>query len=94
VKDKITMTIVVLVALVCAALAGIFAYRQSKASEQNRTLQEQVMTLEHENADLQKRLDDQTTASVAGQHENESLKAENDELKTSHGKPAKTVGAH
>jgi uncharacterized protein YpmB len=83
-------TVAVIIAVVCAALAGVFGYRFSKASDQNRTLQEQVTTLQQENTDLKNRLDQVTAAKATLEHDYEALKAENEALQAKHGKPAGT----
>ena len=82
-------TVAVIIAVVCAAVAGVFGYRFSKASDQNRTLQEQVTTLQQENTDLKNRLDQVTAAKATLEHDYEGLKAENEALQAKHGKPAK-----
>ncbi len=87
-------TIAVIIAVVCAAVAGVFGYRFSKASDQNGNLQEQVVTLQRENTDLKTRLDQFTAAQASLQHENEGLKAENEALQAKHGTPAKAAPTH
>jgi peptidoglycan hydrolase CwlO-like protein len=84
-------TVAVIIAVVCAALAGLFGYRFSRASDQNRTLQEQVTTLQQEKTDLKNRLDQLTAANATLQHDYEGLKAENEALQAKHGKPAKAA---
>jgi peptidoglycan hydrolase CwlO-like protein len=84
-------TAAVIIAVVCAALAGLFGYRFSRASDQNRTLQEQVTTLQQEKTDLKNRLDQLTAANATLQHDYEGLKAENEALQAKHGKPAKAA---
>jgi type II secretory pathway pseudopilin PulG len=83
------VTVLVIIAVVCAALAGVFGYRQSRASDQNRALQEQVMTLEDQNAQLKRQVDQLSAADTALRRDYDALKAENEELKSKHGKPAK-----
>jgi peptidoglycan hydrolase CwlO-like protein len=85
-------TAVVIIAVVCVVLAGVFGYRFSKASDQNRILQEQVTTLERERTDLNLRLDQLTAAQATLQQEYEGLKAENEALQAKHGKPGKPAG--
>jgi uncharacterized protein YpmB len=87
-------TVVVIIAVVCAAVAGVFGYRFSKASDQNRTLQEQVTTLQQENTDLKNRLDQVTAAKATLEHDYEGLKAENEALQAKPGKPAKAAPTH
>jgi phage shock protein A len=87
-------TVAVIIAVVCAALAGVFGYRFSKASDQNRTLQQQVTTLERENTDLKTRLDQLTATKAALQHDYENLKAESEALQAKRGKPAKASATH
>jgi uncharacterized protein YpmB len=87
-------TVAVIIAVVCAALAGVFGYRFSKASDQNRNLEEQVVTLRLENTDLKTRLDQLTAAQANLQHDYEGLKAENEALQAKHGKPAKPAATH
>jgi uncharacterized protein YpmB len=87
-------TAVVIIAVVCAVLAGVFGYRFSKASDENRTLQEQVTTLEREKTDLNIRLDQLTAANGTLQHDYEGLKAENEALQAKHGKPVKAAATH
>jgi peptidoglycan hydrolase CwlO-like protein len=87
-------TAAVIIAVVCAAVAGVFGYRLSKASDQNRAFQEQVTTLQGENTDLKNRLDRLTAANTTLQHDYEGLKAENEALQAKHGKPAKAVATH
>ena len=86
--------IAVIIAVVCAAVAGVFGYRFSKASDQNRSLQEQVVTLQRENTDLKTRLDQLTAAQASLQHDYEGLKAENEALQAKHGGPAKAAPTH
>jgi type II secretory pathway pseudopilin PulG len=87
-------TVVVIIAVVCAAVAGVFGYRFSKASDQNRTLQEQVATLEQENSQLKGQLEQLNAAHASLQHDFEGLKAENEALQATHGKPAKAAPTH
>jgi uncharacterized protein YpmB len=86
--------VAVIIAVVCAAVAGVFGYRFSKASDQNRTLQEQVTTLQQENTDLKNRLDQVTAAKATLEHDYEGLQAENEALLAKHGKPAKAAPTH
>lgn len=81
-------TAVVIIAVVCAAVAGVFGYRFSKASDQNRDLQNQVMTLQDENSRLKSQLEQLNSAHASLQHDYEGLKAENEALQAKHGKPA------
>jgi type II secretory pathway pseudopilin PulG len=87
-------TVVVIIAVVCAVLAGVFGYRFSKASDQNRTLQEQVTTLQQENSRLRSQLDQLNAAQASLQHDYEGLKAENEALQAKHGKPVKPAATH
>ena len=87
-------TAVVIIAVVCAVLAGVFGYRFSKASDQNRALQEQVTTLQQENTDLKNRLEQVTAAKATLEHDYEGLKAENEALQAKHGKPVKAAATH
>lgn len=91
-ENKFTAAVVI--AVVCAVLAGVFGYRFSKASDQNRALQEQVTTLQQENSQLTSQLDQLTAANGTLQHDYEGLKAENEALQAKHGKPAKPAGTH
>jgi len=84
-------TIAVIVAVVCAALAGFFGYSLSKTAGQKRTLQEQVTTFERENTDLRNRLDQLTVTNTTLQHDCEGLKAEYEALQAKHGKPGKAA---
>ena len=87
-------TVAVIIAVVCAALAGVFGYRFSKASDQNRALQEQVTTLQQENTDLKNRLDQVTAAKATLEHDYEGVKAENEALQAKHGRPATAAATH
>ena len=87
-------TAVVIIAVVCAVLAGVFGYRFSKASDENRALQEQVTTLQQENSQLTSQLDQLTAANGTLQHDYEGLKAENEALQAKHGKPVKAAATH
>jgi len=87
-------TVAVIIAVVCAALAGVFGYRFSKAADQNRALQEQVTTLQQENSGLRSQLEQLNAAHVSLQHDYEGLKAENEALQATHGKPAKAAATH
>ena len=87
-------TAVVIIAVVCAVLAGVFGYRFSKASDQNRALQEQVTTLQQEKSQLGSQVDQLNAARASLQHDYEGLKAENEALQAKHGKPAKPAGTH
>ena len=87
-------TIAVIIAVVCAALAGVFGYRYSKASDQNRTLQDQVTTLQQDNSQLKSQLDQLNTAHTSLQHDYEGLKAEDEALQAKPGKPAKASPTH
>jgi predicted component of type VI protein secretion system len=84
-------TIAVIVAVVCAALAGFFGYSLSKAAGQNRTLEEQVTTFARENTDLRNRLDQLTVTNTTLQSDCEGLKAEYEALQAKHGKPGKAA---
>lgn len=53
---------VLIIAVVCAGLAGLFGYRQSKTAGENDRLQAQVATLSQENAQLKSQLDQQAPA--------------------------------
>ena len=90
--NKFTMAVII--AVVCAAVAGVFGYRFSKASDQNRTLQEQVTTLQQENTDLKNRLDQVTAAKATLEHDYEGVKADNEALQAKHGKPATAAATH
>jgi len=90
--NKFTMAVII--AVVCAAVAGVFGFRWSKASDQNRALQEQVTTLQQENTDLKNRLDQVTAAKATLEHDYEGLKAENEALQAKHGKPATAATSH
>lgn len=87
-------TVAVIIAVVCAALAGVSGYRLSKATDQNRVLEEQVATLQKENTDLKNRLDQVASANATWQHDYEGLKAENEALQAKHGKPATSAAKH
>lgn len=87
-------TAVVIIAVVCAVLAGVFGYRLSKASDQNQTLQQQVTTLQQDNTDLKNRLEQVTAAKATLEYDYEGLKAENEALQAKHGKPAKAAATH
>jgi len=87
-------TIVVIIAVVCAAVAGVFGYRYSKALDQNSTLQEQVTTLQQQNSQMKSQLDQLNAAQASLQHENEGLKAENEAMQAKHGTPAKAAPTH
>ena len=87
-------TVAVIIALVFAALAGVFGYRFSKASDQNRALQEQVTTLQQQNTDLQNRLDGLSATNTALQHDYEGVKADYEALQAKHGKPATAAATH
>jgi uncharacterized protein YpmB len=87
-------TVVVIIAVVCAAVAGVFGYRFSKASDQNSTLQEQVTTLQQENSQLKSQLEQLNVAHASLQHDYEGLKGENEALQAKHGKPAKAAPTH
>lgn len=87
-------TAAVIIAVVCAVLAGVFGYRFSKASDQNRTLQEQVTTLQQENSQMRSQVDQLNAAHASLQHDYEGLKAENEALQAKHGKPAKATPTH
>jgi peptidoglycan hydrolase CwlO-like protein len=87
-------TVAVIIAVVCAALAGVFGYRLSKASDQNGTLQEQVTTLQQDNSQLKSQLEQLNGAHASLQHDYEGLKAENEVLQAKHGKPAKAAPTH
>jgi peptidoglycan hydrolase CwlO-like protein len=91
-ENKFTAAVVI--AVVCAVLAGVFGYRFSKASDQNRALQEQVTTLQQDNSQLTSQLDELKAAHASLQHDYEGLKAENEALQAKHGKPAKPAGTH
>jgi peptidoglycan hydrolase CwlO-like protein len=84
-------TVAVIIAVVCAAVAGVFGYRFSNASDQNRALQEQVTTLQQENSQLKTQLEQLNAAHASLQHDYEGLKAENEALQAKHGKPAKAA---
>jgi peptidoglycan hydrolase CwlO-like protein len=90
--NKFTMAVIIAVA--CAALAGVFGYRFSKASDQNQTLQQQVTTLQRENTDLQSRLDQLTATNTTLQHDYEGVKADYEALQAKHGKPATAAATH
>ena len=87
--NKFTMAVII--AVVCAALAGVFGYRLSKAADQSRALQVQVTTLQEENTDLKNRLDQLTAANATLQHDYEGLKADYEALQAKHGKPGKAA---
>jgi cell division protein FtsB len=87
-------TVAVIIAVVCAALAGVFGFRLSKAAGQNRTLQEQVTTFERENTDLRNRLDQLGATNATLQHDCEGLKADYEALQAKHAKPAKAATTH
>jgi chromosome segregation ATPase len=87
-------TVAVIIAVACAALAGVFGYRLSKASDQNRAFQEQVTTLQGENADLKNRLDQVTAAKATLEHDYEGVKADYEALQAKHGKPGKAATTH
>lgn len=82
-------TAAVIIAVVCAAVAGVFGYRFSNASDLNSTLQEQVTTLQQENSQLKSQIEELNAAHASLQHDYEGLKAENESLQAKHGKPAK-----
>jgi peptidoglycan hydrolase CwlO-like protein len=86
--------VAVIIAVVCAAVAGVFGYRFSKASDQNRALQEQVTTVQQENSQLKSQLAQLNAAHASLQHDYEGLKAENEALQAKHGKPAKAAPTH
>jgi len=91
-ENKFTVAVIIAVAL--AALAGVFGYRLSNASDQNRALQEQVTTLQQENSQLKTQLEQVNAAHASLQHDYEGLKAENEALQAKHGKPAKAAATH
>jgi predicted negative regulator of RcsB-dependent stress response len=78
--------IAVIIAVVCAAVAGVFGYRYSKASDQNSTLQE--------NSQLKSQLEQLNASQASLQHEYEGLKAENEAMQAKHGTPAKAGVTH
>ena len=85
------MKVVAIIAVICAVLAGFFAYRSSVATDENSRLQEQVETLQQENSKLKTQLDELAAAQATLQHDYEGVKAENEELKAKHGRPAKAA---
>ena len=87
-------TVAVIIAVVCAALAGVFGYRLSNASDQNRALQERVTTLQQENSQLKTQLEQLNAAHASLQHDYESVNAEYEALQAKHGKPAKAAPTH
>jgi peptidoglycan hydrolase CwlO-like protein len=91
-ENKFTVAVIIAVAL--AALAGVFGYRFSKASDQNRALQEQVTTLQQENSQLKTQLEQLNAAHASFQHDYETVKAEYEALQAKHGKPAKAAPTH
>ena len=86
-----TMKVVVIIAVICAALAGFFAYRLSVVTDENSRLQEQVATLQQESSKLKSQLDELSAAQATLQRDYESVEAENEELKAKHGRPAKAA---
>lgn len=84
-------TAAVIIAVVCAAVAGVFGYRLSNASDQNSALQERVTTLQQENSQLKTQLEQLNAAHASLQHDYESVKAEYEALQAKHGKPAKAA---
>ena len=85
------MKVVAIIAVICAALAGFFAYRLSVVTDENSRLQEQVATLQQESSKLKTQLDELAAAHATLQHDYQGVKAENEELKAKHGKPAKAA---
>ncbi|HUU14740.1 MAG TPA: hypothetical protein VM182_13695 [Terriglobia bacterium] len=85
------MKVVVIIAVICAALAGFFAYRLSVVTDENSRLQEQVATLQQESSKLKSQLDELSAAQATLQRDYESVEAENEELKAKHGRPAKAA---
>jgi cell division protein FtsB len=73
---------------------GVSGYRQFKSADENRRLQEQVTTLQQENAQLKSQVEQLTTARAGLQRDYDALKAENEALQVKHGKPAKAAPTH
>ncbi len=84
-------TVAVIIAVVCAAVAGLFGYRLPVRTNEKAALEQQVATLQGDKADLQSRLEKLTASQAALQNENEGLKAENAELQAKTGKHSKAA---
>lgn len=91
-ENKFTAAVIIAVAL--AALAGVFGYRLSRATDQNARCQDQVTTLEQENTQLKRQLDQLTASHTSLQRDYDALKAENENLQAKGGKPAKVPATH
>ncbi len=85
--NKFTMAVII--AVVCAAVAGVFGYRLSVRTNQKEALEQQVTALQGENTSLHSRLDQLTASQASLQHENEGLKAETVELQAKNRKHPK-----
>lgn len=88
-ENKFTMAVII--AVICAAVAGLYGYRLSVRTNEKEALEQQVAILRGDKADLQNRLDKLTAAQAALQTENVGLKAEIAELQVKNGKHPKAL---
>jgi uncharacterized protein YlxW (UPF0749 family) len=90
--NKFTMAVII--AVLCAAVAGVFGYRLSVRTNEKAALEQQVATLQEENRNLQSRFEQLTAANATLQHDYEGVKAEYEALQAKHGKPATAAATH
>lgn len=68
--------IVVMIAVLCAGLAGFFGYSASVAGSEKQRLESQISALNQENTQLKSQLDESKTAQAALQKDLDALKAQ------------------
>jgi len=68
--------VAVMIAVICAGLAGFLGYSASRTVNENERLKSQVATLQQEKTQLQSQLDRLKTAQGALQHDYDALKAQ------------------
>ena len=72
--------IAVIIAVVCAGLAGFFGYSESVATREKQRLESQVSTLNQENMQIKSQLEQLKTAQAALERDYDALKAEREAL--------------
>lgn len=68
--------ITVMIAVLCAGLAGVFAYSASVAGSEKQRLQSQISALNQENTQLKSQLDQSKTTQAALQKDLDTLEAQ------------------